>query len=64
MAGKKAGPAGFGRAVQWMAGFFYANNGLLASPRTARIQTALDILTRMFERVILQTNINKTVRMV
>ena len=62
--GEETGPDGFGRAIQWLAVFFYADDGLLASTRLHRIQGALDVLIGMFCRVVLQTNINKTVGIV
>ena len=64
VAGEEAGPDGFGPAVQWMATFFYANDGLLVFPRPARIQAALDVMTGLFDRVGLQTNVDKTVGIV
>ena len=57
-------PYGFGGAFQWLAALFYADDGLITSPRPARIQAALDVLMEMFDRVGLQTNINKRVGMV
>ena len=43
---------------------FYANYGLLASPRPDRIQAALDVLTEFFDRVGLHTKVKKTIEMV
>ena len=57
MVGGGTVPDGFGRVVQQLPGFFYANNGLLDSPRTARLQAALDFLTRLFDMVGIYTNI-------
>ena len=62
--GDEAGPDGFRWAVHWLAVFFYANYGILASPRTALLQADLGILMGLFDRVVLQKNINKTVGMV
>ena len=45
MAGEGAVPDGFRQAIQWLAELFYANDGLLASPRMANLQSDLDILT-------------------
>ena len=58
VAGEKAGLGGFGRAVQWMAAFFYANDGLFASPRPTWIQAVMDVLTGLFDRLFLQTKVN------
>ena len=62
--GEEAGRDGFGRTAQWLAVLFYADYGLLALPRTSRLQAALDILAGLFDRVGLQINVNKTVGMV
>ena len=63
VAGEEAGLDGFGRVVQWMAALFYANNEMLALPRSAWIHADLYFLTGLFDRVGIQTNINKTVGM-
>ena len=55
------GPYGFGRAVQWLMVFFYANDGLLDLPRILRLQVAMNVLMGLFDRVGLQTNIIKMV---
>ena len=44
--------------------FFYADGGLLAFPRPARIQAVLDVLEEMLDMVDIHTNIDKTVGMV
>ena len=62
--GEDAEPDGFGWAFQWLVAFFYSDNGLLASPRPARLQAHLEVLTGLFDRVVLHTNIKKTVGMV
>ena len=36
--GEKSGPESFGRAVQWLVTFFYADYGILALPRLDRLQ--------------------------
>ena len=59
MEGEGAVPDGFRQAIQWLAELFYANDGLLASPRMANLQSDLDILTGPFNRVVLQTNVDK-----
>ena len=56
--GKEEVPDGFGQAVKWLAAFFYADDGLLYSPRLAWLQAALDILIGFFYKVVLQTNVN------
>ena len=56
---EEVGPDGFCWAVQWLATLFYANNGLLASPRPNWLQEALDIFSFFFDRVGLQTNAKK-----
>ena len=44
--------------------FFYAYDGLLVSPRPARFQAELKVMTVLFDRVGLRTKINNTVEMV
>ena len=60
MSGYEAGPGGFGWSIQWMAEFFYTDGNLLASPRPACIQVVMDVLTVLFDRVCLQTNVENT----
>ena len=45
--------------IQWLVALFYADDGLLVSPRPARIQAVLDALMGLFDRVELHTNIEK-----
>ena len=59
VAGEEAGLGGFGLAVQWLAAFIYTDDGLLALPRPARLQAALDFLTVLLDRVGLQNNSKK-----
>ena len=62
--GEEAGLDGFGLATQWLSEFFYANGSLLALPSPARIQADLDIFTGLFDKIVLHTNVRKTVGMV
>ena len=55
---------GFGQEIQCLAAFFYYNDRLINSLRPAQIQPALEVLTRLFDRVDLQTNIENMVGMV
>ena len=59
MAEEESGPEGFGREVQTLAALFYVDHRLLASPWPARFQEALDVLTSLFKRVGLRTNVEK-----
>ena len=43
---------------------FYANDILLDLPRPARLQAVLYVLKVLFDRVVLQTNLDKTVVLV
>ena len=52
-------PDGFGWAIQWLAEIFYANAGIIALNRPARLQAALDVLMGLFDRFPLQTNVDK-----
>ena len=57
--GKEAVPEGFSWAVQWIMSFFYVDGVILTSPRLARLQAELDVLTGLFDWVILWMNIIK-----
>ena len=46
-----------------MAAFFYTDGGIIAPPRPSWIQVVMDVLTVLFDRVGLQTNLDKTVGM-
>ena len=59
VAGEDAGPDSFFRSVQTLVMIFYVDDRFLASPRLARIQEALGILTGLFYRVVLRTNVDK-----
>ena len=49
--------------VQDLAEYFYADYGLVASPRPERLQKSFGILTDLFDRVGLRKNVRKTARM-
>ena len=61
IAGEKAGPDGFRRAMQCLAAIFYADDGILNSPRMARLHEAMGALTGMFGRVGIYTNVKTNV---
>ena len=61
--GEEAVPDGFERLVQWLVALFYANDGLIVSPRLTWLQAALDVFPG-FSDMVGQTNINKIVRKV
>ena len=50
-------------SIQDLSALLYADNGLVASPESARLQVAFDSLTGLFNLVILWTNERKTVSM-
>ena len=64
VAEEEEGTEGFRKSVQWLAAFFYADDGLLASPQSTRLQAALYVLTGIFDRVGLHIKFSKTVGMV
>ena len=47
-----------------MATLFYVDSGILTSSHLTRLEEVLDILTVLFDRVGLQTNMEKMVGMV
>ena len=52
-------PDGSRGAVQWLVAFFNDEEVLLAFPSPARLQADLDILSGLFNRVGLWTNVKK-----
>ena len=50
--------------VRVLVSIFYADNGLIAARDPEVLQTAIDLLTGLFDRVGLQTNTKKTEAMV
>ena len=60
---EEAGTEGFGWYTQWVAVYFYANNGLLASMRVEKRQRAFNVLMNLFDQVGLHTNLGKVVIM-
>ena len=57
------GTEGFGKDIQWMAKYFYAENGLLVSTQATRLHQAFDVLPEMFDCIRLLTNVVNTVSM-
>ena len=55
---------GFGREIQWLVVYFYADNGLLASTQVDRLQWAFNVLTELFDQNRMCTNVVTTVGMV
>lgn len=50
-----------GGGVQTLSALLYTDDGLLYSPRPARIQAALDVMTVIFDHAGIQTNVDNTV---
>ena len=48
------------REIRTRIAIFYSNDGLIASRNPETLQKAIDLLTGLFDRVGLQTNIRKT----
>ena len=57
------GTEGFVQDIQRLAKYFYADDGFLASTRATRLQRVFNVLTELFDRVGLRTNVGKTVSM-
>ena len=55
---------GIGLTIINLVEYFYADDSLVASTQLERLQRAFDVLTGLFDRVILQTNTANTVGMV
>ena len=47
--------------IETLAALFYADDGLVAFPESARLQGAVSVLTGLFDQVGLRTNKGKTV---
>ena len=60
----EAGTGGLGLMIIELAAYFYANNGLVVSTQPERIHRAFDILTSLFNWVVLRKKTAKTVGMV
>ena len=54
---------GLGESIQTLVEIFYANDGLVASPASARLQGAFNFLKVLFYRVVLRTNKGNIVSM-
>ena len=54
---------GFGRYIQWMAAYSFADKIILASTQAHLLQRVFDVLTELFGQVGLCTNAGKTVSM-
>ena len=59
----KAGEEGLGETVQELTAYFYAGDGLITSPQLEMLQSLFDVITDLFNRVGLCTNLHKTVSM-
>ena len=64
IAGEEEGLDSFGRAIQCLVAFLYADDSLLEFPRPSMPQVALDVPIGLFDRVDLQKKLDKTVGMV
>ena len=56
VAGEDAGPKGFGMTVQNMSTIFCIENGILNPLWLEMMQEALDVLTDLFDKVRMRTN--------
>ena len=54
---------GFGPHMQWLAEYFYVDDGLLTSTRETLLQQVFGTLTNLFDHVRLHTNVSKIVIM-
>ena len=55
---------GLGETSQELVAYFYADDGIIASPWLERLQVLFDVLIYLFDRVFLQMNMQKMVNMV
>ena len=59
----EAGSEGLGKTIQELEDFFYADDGIVKSPRTERLHRVFNILTDIFGRFGLHKNVWKRVSM-
>ena len=59
----EAGAEGLREMIQELAAFSYVGDGLVMSPQLERLQRDFNVLTNIFEWVVLHTNMRKTVSM-
>ena len=57
VAGEEAVTDGFGRTIQWLEVFFYADDLLITYPSTACLQAVLGVMEGLFDRFGLHTNV-------
>ena len=60
----EAGTGGLGLNIIHLEAYFYADDGLVASTQPERLQRAFDVLTGLFNRVVLKKNTENTAVMV
>ena len=56
-----ANTEGFGKDVQRLVAYLYANGGIIVLAQATRLQRDFDTLMELFDRVGLRTNVAKTV---
>ena len=59
----EVGEEGLRDSIEELMVFFFADDGLVALPRTERFQRLLNVLTDLFDQVGFRTNMRKTVRL-
>ena len=64
VAAMDAGAEGLGILIQDLSAYFYADDVLVTSTQMMRLQRAFNVLTDLFDRVVLRTNTCKTMSMV
>ena len=63
VAATKEGTEGLGNSIRDLAAYLNAGYGLVASTQPERLQREFDVLTGLFDRVVLRKNTRKTVSM-
>ena len=61
--GQEVTGQGLGESIQTLLDILYTNDGIIASPESARLQGLFYVLTGLFNQVVLRTNEGKTVSM-
>ena len=60
----ESGTGGLGLTIFDLVYYLYADDGLVSSTRSERLQRSFDVLTGLFDRVGLRTNMENTVGIV
>ena len=64
MSEEEAGPYGICQLTQRLAAYLYASDSLIVSMQGEYLQWDFDTITKIFDHVVLRTNVQKVVSMI